>query len=968
MKYIKVILFILVLSWAMSVVAQDKEKTVEYWGWVEDFVTHTAINDAKVSLMDADGNLVKVETSNSRLNQNDGGFVFRVTNNRKYTIKVEHDSYVPQSISFDVKASKRVNTRYLPTIFLRKKKKLDDEFQLNEVTVTATKVKFYHKGDTLVYNADAFQLSEGSMLDALIKQLPGAELKSDGSIYVNGRFVESLLLNGKDFFKGNNTVLLQNLPTYAVNSIKVYEKKTDLNLFAKRKVEEDEYVMDVNLKKQYNIGWLGNVDAGMANDNMYMGRLFALRSTDHSQLAIFGNMNNMNDYTTPMQGTDWTPDKLPMSRLTTKKVGVNLNVDDRFNRFRLRSNADLTHYDNHEETNAYRTNFLSSGDTYERSMNEAKYCNFYLNMNNMLTLTPGGRESKCYMTIDQKANYSRRKQNSIFYSALMAESWENQEQMWNRLFPISTGELYKSLINRVESKSLNDLKSWLASLDYSCDFIVNEAGDMLQLKFGGDVFGKDDEGYSIYSLDYASGNVAGNNDYRRRYAPWASKGYRYHGGLGYSFNFSDKLWGAVQYGYEQKYSHEENSLYRLDQLAGWGTEAKHELGVLPSVTDYLSTIDVANSYQYEIHADAHKPFAVFSWQVVEDAKNDILFKSQWNFNFSHENMRYRRASLDKELSRNFSFLTPELTLYWSGNRKNRKFSSSLVYSITQIAPQMIYLFDYIDDADPLNVKRYGNEKLKNSMLHHLQFAYNGSFKSLMYDLKYDYASTSDAVAMGFIYDRNTGKRTFSPTNVTGNWNTNLRLGFSGNVDKKKRLMFNTVTSWGYVNSVDMISDTATEEMKKSIVKTSTISEDLRLDYKLGKHSFGVNGYVACLHSCGVQKNFETLHAYNYHYGLNAVLALPFRFSFDTDLSMYSRRGYDETAMNDDNLLWNFRLSRPFFKGSLVVKADAFDVFQQLKKTDRTINAQGRVEKYYNTVPRYVLIHAIFRFHVAKGKK
>ena len=438
--------------------------------------------------------------------------------------------------------------------------------------------------------------------------------------------------------------------------------------------------------------------------------------------------------------------------------------------------------------------------------------------------------------------------------------------------------------------------------------------------------------------------------------------------MGYSFNFSDKLWGAVQYGYEQKYSHEENSLYRLDQLAGWGTEAKHELGVLPSVTDYLSTIDVANSYQYEIHADAHKPFAVFSWQVVEDAKNDILFKSQWNFNFSHENMRYRRASLDKELSRNFSFLTPELTLYWSGNRKNRKFSSSLVYSITKIAPQMIYLFDYIDDADPLNVKRYGNEKLKNSMLHHLQFAYNGSFKSLMYDLKYDYVSTSDAVAMGFIYDRNTGKRTFSPTNVTGNWNTNLRLGLSGNVDKKKRLMFNTVTSWGYVNSVDMISDTATEEMKKSIVKTSTISEDLRLDYKLGKHSFGVNGYVACLHSYGAQKNFETLHAYNYHYGLNAVLALPFKFSFDTDLSMYSRRGYDETAMNDDNLLWNFRLSRPFFKGSLVVKADAFDVFQQLKKTDRTINAQGRVEKYYNTVPRYVLIHAIYRFHVAKGKK
>ena len=92
-----------------------------------------------------------------------------------------------------------------------------------------------------------------------------------------------------------------------------------------------------------------------------------------------------------------------------------------------------------------------------------------------------------------------------------------------------------------------------------------------------------------------------------------------------------------------------------------------------------------------------------------------------------------------------------------------------------------------------------------------------------HDLKYDYASTSDAVAMGFIYDKNTGRRTFSPTNVNGNWNTSLRLGLSGNVDKKKRLIFNTVTSLGYVNSVDMISGAATVEMKKSLVKTSTIS-------------------------------------------------------------------------------------------------------------------------------------------------
>ena len=90
---------------------------------------------------------------------------------------------------------------------------------LGEVQVNATKVKFYMNEDTLVYNADAFELSEGSMLDALIEQLPGVELKDDGRIYVNGRFVESLLLNGKDFFKGDNLIMLENLPSYMVKNI-----------------------------------------------------------------------------------------------------------------------------------------------------------------------------------------------------------------------------------------------------------------------------------------------------------------------------------------------------------------------------------------------------------------------------------------------------------------------------------------------------------------------------------------------------------------------------------------------------------------------------------------------------------------------------------------------------------------------------------------------------------------------------
>lgn len=48
-------------------------------------------------------------------------------------------------------------------------------------------------GDTIIYNADAFNLPEGSMLDALVSRLPGATLTRDGQIFVRGKKVESLL-------------------------------------------------------------------------------------------------------------------------------------------------------------------------------------------------------------------------------------------------------------------------------------------------------------------------------------------------------------------------------------------------------------------------------------------------------------------------------------------------------------------------------------------------------------------------------------------------------------------------------------------------------------------------------------------------------------------------------------------------------------------------------------------------------
>lgn len=96
------------------------------------------------------------------------------------------------------------------------------EVELGEAVVRATKLKFYMDGDTLVYNADAFNLSEGSMLSSLIKKLPEVEINKGGEITVNGQRVESMLLNGKDFMNSDRELLLENMPAYMVKKIKSY--------------------------------------------------------------------------------------------------------------------------------------------------------------------------------------------------------------------------------------------------------------------------------------------------------------------------------------------------------------------------------------------------------------------------------------------------------------------------------------------------------------------------------------------------------------------------------------------------------------------------------------------------------------------------------------------------------------------------------------------------------------------------
>lgn len=150
----------------------------------------------------------------------------KVPGDGEYLLRLTHKDYFTEYFHINIKTSAR-NNGFIVLRDKIKMRKQPKERVLGEAVVKATKIKMVMKGDTIVYNADAFQLSEGSMLDALIEQLPGVELKDNGQITVNGRLVSSLLVNGKDFFRGDPKIALENLPSYMVDKVKVYEEETD---------------------------------------------------------------------------------------------------------------------------------------------------------------------------------------------------------------------------------------------------------------------------------------------------------------------------------------------------------------------------------------------------------------------------------------------------------------------------------------------------------------------------------------------------------------------------------------------------------------------------------------------------------------------------------------------------------------------------------------------------------------------
>ena len=922
-------------------------------GTVVDKVTDRPL-PVNVKLMGSDSTIVFQGALESN-----GALSINIPKDSVVMVELSMIGYESNLLKLDYRDEKGIRLKRLGKIEM-----VEKPLVLDEVTVKASQVKMVYRGDTIIYNADAFRLSDGSMLDALIEQLPGVELKGN-QILVNGRYVESLLVNGKDFFRGDPSVALQNLPAYMVNKVKVYEKEYE-DAYITGTLREKPLVVDVNLKKEFSTGWITNAEAGYGTGDRYMGRVFGLMFTRQTRLSVFGNVNNTSDTRLPGSKGDWSPSWQASGVTDMKLGGLDFRWDNKEETFGVESNLKVYGEDEHSEQATSATRFYNDGDEYVRSRNEERDNQVHIMSNHRLY----GKGRYWYLDFRPEMEYfhndiSKTSEGAVF-NALPSESYRSASL--DSIFrPAYSSTLLDAMVYNAQSRSMSDreqlrLKGYLygsMKFERTLDHIVFIAT--------GNRYTYEDHSFGHTMLRYGQ-HIAKPDDNRNQYV----HSQKWENSLSAQIDYNHAFDESRNFVLRPKYTYSYNSnnafgnLYRLDWYEGWGPEDR-ELGMLPSTQDLLShMLDVANSSNSVSHTHLHKPSLELERTRYND-KGSRHYLLRLPLNITSERLDYQRGNIDTLVHRLTTRLEGSAVYRIVNDMKGDsipRHEYKWSYNFSQSVPSLSYNIPYINDSDPLATYINRNDGLKSTHRHSATFYFQQRKQQRQQLLQagVNASLVCNAIAHYRTYDKATGVTTSWPTNINGNWQASAYYKMSSALDEAATMTFLHGTTAGYVNSVDYISVVGFTADPKSVVRNVNLRESLGFENKWEQSTVYLKANATYRYATGNREDFTTIHAIDYDYGLTLKSELPWGVNLSTDLTMYSRRGYADESMNTNDLVWNARLSKSILKGNLTFIADGFDLLGQLSNIRYSVNAQGIQETWHNVVPRYAMLHVVYRFN------
>ena len=872
-----------------------------------------------------------------------GEFSFKDVQKGEYTLKISFVGYTTKYVEVNLNAQNKRNVQ-LGYITLS-----SDAILLQSAQVTANAAKVAVSGDSLVYNAAAYRVPEGSTLEALVKQLPGAKVDKDGTIKINGKTVSKILIDGKEFFLDDKEVAMKNIPTEMIDKLKTYDRKSDLSRVTGIDDGEEETVLDLTVKKGMKNGWFGNVNAGAGTKHRYAERFNVNRFNDCSQVTLLGGANNVADMGFGGGGGRWGWGQEGLRN--SKEVGANFATD----KPKLETGGSIRYrYDGSDVENSSSTEYFNA--------TLAKY-----NQDYSKNLTSNHR-----VTGNFRMEWKPDTMTNIIFRPNFTYS-RNRSRGYNTSGSYGD-ELMEMVINTNTSRTQSNNTNTTFSGEFQANRKLNNKGRNITLRTTANYSEGKSQQLSAANITY---NTQGTDQKNNRYYHTPTRNFGISGQLTYSEPVADRTYVQLSYTYDYSYSKNDRRAYLYDSDA-YQTLAQ---SMKNNRYDIDAVLRFMKEMQFECDGsspDANRLSQFSEYRNYNQTINLSFRRVREHYNLSagldflpqRTTLNYRyMGNTYPEVTRNVFNIAPRVNLRWNFNKQT---NLHLRYFGRTRQPSMTNLLDIKDDSNPLVITK-GNPGLKPSFSHTMHGAFN-AFNAERQQGIYSwfwFNATRNSIDNKTTYDNQTGVRTTMPMNVNGNWNGGGGIGFNTGLGKEKAFNLDVDFGGDYSHNVGFYnnaSDTDDATEVKSVTRNIDLDTGLEFSYRTQLFSASLNGRLNYTHAKNTLNEMGNKNTYDFSYGVELEWTTPWGTSLNTDIGMSSRRGYSQKAMNTNELLWNAQVSHSFLKGrALTVILEVNDILGQQTNISRSIDALTRTDSRYNAIYQYGMLRVIYKFSIFGGK-
>ena len=908
-------------------------------GKVVEQDTKDAVIQATASLLSGEKVVANAVTNT------EGSFSIKAPSNGDYTLRVTYVGFKTYSKSIKIADDKNLP---VGTITLA-----PDAIMLKGATVTAHAAKVTMKADTFVYNASAYRVPEGSVVEELVRRLPGAEVSDDGTVKINGKEVKKILVDGKEFMTGDTKTAMKNLPTSIIDRIKAYDQQSDLARISGIEDGEEQTVLDFGVKPGMNRGTMINADLGIGTEDRYSGRLFGGVMKSDMTLFLMTSANNVNDMGFPGGGGGGGRFGMGRQGLTaTKMTGVNFNYEKK-DKLTLDGSVRWNHSDGDAFSKSSTESFIdgntsSFGNSISQNYSRSNGWDAQMRLEWM-------PDSMTNIMFRPNFRYNSNDGEQVGKNATF-----NQDPYLFVTDPLmSIKELGDKVLNYNEQNSISysDSKSVGGMLQLNRK--LNNFGRNITLQLNGNW----SEGNSKSLSNNLTELVARDSAYQtNRWNVTPTDNYSYSARLTYSEPIMRRTYLQFSYNFQYSYQKSDRQTYNLldadfsglyPSFRGWDSYLARLTNPLDSYLD--NSLSRFSEYKNYTHT------AEVMLRIV---RNSYTFNVGFQVipQKSHYIQDYQGVHADT--TRTVTNFTPTLDFRWKrGNTGQLRFN----YRGNSRQPSISDLLDIYDDSDPLNI-RTGNPGLKPSFTQNFRLNYNDYFQKHQQSIMtfINFSTTSNSVSNKMTYNPETGGYITRPENINGNWNGSLGFMFNTALDSAAYFNVNTFTNLSYNHNVGFVSRLG-QESQKSATNSLGIGERLSGSYRNDWLEIELNGSINYQRSRNDLQPNNDLDTYTFSYGGMVGVTAPWGTSLTTNLGMQSRRGYNDASMNTNELIWNAQISQSFLTGkALTVSLQLYDILHQQSTVSRTISAMQRSDTEYNAITSYGMLHVIYRLNLFGG--